>query len=70
MIVHKLTCQHREHGVCIAWFPSKREARKRATEWKKDEDRWAVEVEPPVNIPTDKKGLLDWLNIHMTLDNG
>lgn len=59
-----------DHGTCYEWFGQKRAACKRSLEIT---DQYNGEVTVTVGlteIPTDKAGLVEWLNHHFNTDNG
>ena len=56
-------------GKMYSWHASAREATKAQAENKRTRTGMAMEVEP-IDIPTDKKGLLEWLNSNLEYDNG
>lgn len=72
-------------GNQMSWHATKREAAKEVARIKRDDDEEARKLreenpeasrtdrEPKlslVNVPTDKRGLLAWLNINCASDNG
>lgn len=57
-----------DHGIVVRWFSTRREAERHQREIAKDEDAAPGNIEA-VNVPTDKAGLLNWLNIWVTTDN-
>jgi hypothetical protein len=59
-------------GVVQGWAGSKREAKEKLAEMREDfgnpeDDNGDIEQ---LDFPTDKAGLLSWLNAHFTRDNG
>lgn len=69
MRVYELALQHPDEGNVISWHPSKAEAERLGREEfnRGGYDRMMVFGH---TIPTDKRGLLRWLNTHVTKDNG
>lgn len=61
-----------DRGNLVSWHPSKQEADKNLRKLQKErgEDADGPEGVEAVEIPTDKAGLLGWLNQHFTTDNG
>ena len=59
-------------GALISWHPSERDARRDLAAFRRERVGPAVGPEgvTPVEIPTDKVGLLRWLNAHLTSNNG
>ena len=54
----------------VEWFTSQRAAKKRMAELKRTFDD-ITEWEPePVEIPTNRTGLIEWLNLFFDTDNG
>lgn len=59
-------------GCCVSWHSSKEKA---ATFLKSEQSEREFEAAGPegieeVTIPTDKAGLIDWLNRNLNRDNG
>lgn len=72
MRVHRLQHGDASHGNVVAWFPSKREAQHALARLRREGEldaTYPVSLEP-VDIPTDKAGLLRWLNAYVITDNG
>lgn len=63
---------HNSLGHQKAWDGNMRDARKTAREVSKthSDDVPDKPTITPINIPTDKAGLLRWLNAHCDSDNG
>jgi len=64
MIVYRLDILTGHEGCLVSWHPSYKMAREHVDDY---EGIWTIEK---VNIPTDKPGLLRWLNIWYETDNG
>jgi hypothetical protein len=59
-------------GNAVTWFASERAAKQelaRLRETGELDTSYPSSIDL-VNIPTDKAGLLDWLNANLTTDNG
>lgn len=77
MKIYKTYWQDASEGFCQSWHPSMREAdralvarrreHKDRTGSKDDPEPMGVDV---VNVPTDKQGLIGWLNTNFSRDNG
>jgi hypothetical protein len=65
----------RDHGATLAWFPSLATAKHDLAEKRRRakmlglEPSGAEQVEP-IEVPTDRTGLLHWLNTNFNRDNG
>jgi hypothetical protein len=49
-------------ATCCAWCGTQAEARAREKELEREHGRWRVDSPIAVEVPTDKPGLLAWLN--------
>ena len=71
MKVYKATLYDRDMGAVLSWFSSKQAAEAAVREHLKD---IGESVGPSGihahDIPTDRAGLLHWLNNHFTRENG
>jgi hypothetical protein len=66
MKVYRLSIQDTDLGTMLEWHPSKRAAQKARSDL---EPGTSAEIEP-IDVPTDRAGLLKWLNDNFTSDNG
>jgi hypothetical protein len=60
-------------GSMLRWHTSKREAEREQARWIREEGDAAglqAGAVRAVEIPTDRAGLVDWLNRHFNTDNG
>lgn len=59
-------------GQLVSWHPSRREAERALAGQRRDRGRSACGPEgvEAVEIPTDRKGLIEWLNQNLSSDNG
>lgn len=73
MKVYKISYHHPDIGCQLAWAASQREAKKALREiiagYDNPQDAEPGNIEQ-VDIPTDKAGLIDWLNRWVDTDNG
>lgn len=72
MKVWRLGYHDRDMGRMLQWHPSRAEAVKAAhvvIDEGPDYSMKDMDIDL-VNIPTDKTGLLNWLNAHFDTDNG
>lgn len=70
MKLHKLTYDDRDHGLCLEWFTRVSDAYLRIKELQGELGYTPNHTITPMEIPTDKNGLMNWLNEHFTRDNG
>lgn len=77
MRIYRLDYQDAAMGNCQSWHGSKRDAKREARKiWEEnysDEERRHSFSQPsvvPVDFPTTKTALLNWLNVHFGTDNG
>lgn len=72
MKVYRVMIYDRDEGMTLTWFGNKRVAEKvlRDAQAERDEPAVGPEGVEEVNIPTDKEGLLRWLNANFNRDNG
>jgi hypothetical protein len=74
MKIYRVNIDTADHGCLVSWHPSKRAADTYIRQW--FEDNGEGDPDPRVNliqqidIPTDKAGLINWLNVYFTSDNG
>lgn len=69
MKLYRAAIYDKDGGTILSWFSNRAEA-----------ERWVKTEQPtpahgpfgvePVEVPTDRAGLLGWLNANMTTDNG
>lgn len=70
MKVYKLTHFEPSDGSLLSWHGSKADAAKACVAIRKERGHDAEFSVTPHDIPTDRAGLIDWLNTHVTTDNG
>lgn len=82
MRVYRVSWWHPWNGSQLSWAPSKREAQSHLRQAMRSLHEEEKEAGPDGNysgepcgieqldIPTDKAGLIDWLNRQFTSDNG
>lgn len=72
MKVYRCICHDGEYGNIVTWHASKRKARWELRQWERHRGARATEPEgvERIDIPTDKRGLLEWLNKHFDRGNG
>jgi hypothetical protein len=72
MKLYRLTIYDDDCGSMLSWHASKNAARAALRKAIKDraKPKTILDVIEDFYIPTDKAGLLSWLNTHVTLDNG
>jgi hypothetical protein len=76
MKLWKATVQDGGEGACLVWASSKAGAKRLAKELIENNDAEG-DFEPPylahieqMDVPTDRKGLVAWLNLYFNRDNG
>jgi hypothetical protein len=69
--VYRLTFHAADEGAMLSWHSSKRDAERALRERRQEfgEAQGPDDIEA-IDIPTDRAGLLTWLNREVTLDNG
>lgn len=67
--IWRLYYRDRDHGSCLEWYGSEREAAQ-ALRIKRDADPDLASHISKVEIPTSRKGLVRWLNQNFDTDNG
>jgi hypothetical protein len=81
MKIYRASWQDSSLGQCLSWHRNKADAERALRNAIKEmqsadlpDSETITDGEPKridlVNIPTDRKGLCDWLNLHFTQDNG
>jgi hypothetical protein len=74
MKIYQATFYDNSEGACLSWHSSKRAAMSHLREQRAaDPDGGPAPEARDVHtydIRADRKGLIDWLNIHFTRDNG
>lgn len=73
MRIYKISYNTPDHGTVLLWAGNAAAAKADARQIKKDEATNGNDCDPtvwPMDIPINKAGLLAWLNIHFTTDNG
>jgi hypothetical protein len=56
-------------GVMVLWGSDKRELQQQAASACAENEGTLLSI-TPCEVPTDKKGLVSWLNSHFDTDNG
>ena len=69
MKIHRVSYYIDHDGLTYEWAPTKAAAKAIENGLFTREDVGEVEIEL-VEIPTDKAGLIEWLNQNLTRDNG
>jgi hypothetical protein len=72
MKIYRCTKNHKDFGNMLSWHSSKREADAELRRFQKergDSPNGPEDVDV-VDVPTDRAGLLAWLNAHFDCDNG
>lgn len=73
MKLHRITVKHPQEGTCYIWCRTQLDVAQQKRELKNtlmaglEKDALTVEQ---VEIPTDKGGLVDWLNANFDRHNG
>lgn len=70
MKLYKLAYDDRDNGLCLAWFIREDDAYKRVRELIGELGYTPSFAITPIEIPTDKIGLMNWLNENVKRDNG
>jgi hypothetical protein len=72
MKLYRLYWQDMNNGTLQSWHPSKRDAEKAHTKELRESSKAAAGPSgiDAIDIPTDKAGLLVWLNTYFVSDNG
>lgn len=73
MKLYRARIQTASLGCLQFWHASRRDAERAARDWLKengDEDNASLSDIDRVDVPTDRAGLLRWLNVHFDTDNG
>lgn len=72
MRVYRCNCYDKDLGQLVSWHGSKREADQYLRNFQKERGGETVGPESVAleEIPTDKEGLLRWLNANLSTDNG
>jgi hypothetical protein len=72
MKLYRIQAVHDEYGTMYAWAGTQANAKKAAKEMD-DMHHFKLDADPTievVEVPTDKKGLLRWLNVYVSRCNG
>lgn len=71
MKLYRVDARHSEEGTMHEWCGTQADAARAVKKFKNEfeVDPDSVEVKP-VDFPTDKPGLLRWLNVYVIRDNG
>jgi hypothetical protein len=67
MKLYRIQARHNEEGTIYAWVGTQADAKK-AAKAMDDEHHFKLYTDPTievVEVPTDKKGLLRWLNVYV-----
>lgn len=64
MKMYKVTVSEPDEGHCVTWFSAETKAKQFAK--KKDGDP----LVQPVEFPSGKKAIIEWLNANFNRDNG
>lgn len=70
MKLYEISIQSPDEGNVVAWASAMADAKKIAKQMK---DEWSASNDAAIkeiDFPTDKAGLLNWLNRNFTRDNG
>lgn len=70
MKVYELAHMDASEGACLSWHASKNAVAHALADIRKEHGRDTPFVVTPHDIPTDRDGLISWLNTHVTTDNG
>jgi hypothetical protein len=72
MKIYKCVFCDAMNGSCVSWHPNKRGADAELTALRLGRGEGAAGPEGVslVDVPTDKRGLIEWLNTNLTTDNG
>lgn len=73
MRIWRCNCYDANLGTLVSWHASRKAATQTLRTFQEergDQQRTGPEGIDEVEIPTDKKGLLKWLNAHFNTDNG
>lgn len=62
MKVYQLTFMDAERGKIVRWKRSKRECSRFVKRWEREYPLRKLLLNEPVEIPTDKTALIEWLN--------
>ncbi len=71
MRLYRCNSYEKDAGTVVSWHGSKAEAERELRHFQKERGSEAVGPESiePTDIPTDKAGLLHWLNVNFNRDN-
>jgi hypothetical protein len=71
MRLYRITMSHADLGTLIGWAGSKREANSKLAAHQREREGEACGPEgvESVEVPTDKLGLIAWLNAYLDVDN-
>lgn len=71
MKIYRACFHDADEGTCVSWHASKREAERALRELQAGrETPQGVEDVARIDLPTDRAGLLSWLNRNLNHDNG
>lgn len=72
MKIYRVAFQERDLGCLLSWHSSRAAAKAALRRLRSEHGERAIGPDfiDPVEIPTDKPGLLRWLNFSVTTDNG
>jgi hypothetical protein len=71
MKLYRIQFQSADEGLILGWASSKIEAARKRRELRRDfGEAQGLDVIEAIEMPTDKAGLIRWLNANLTRDNG
>lgn len=72
MKIYRCTIYSAHEGAMLSWHASRREAERRLRHEQRERGEPAIGPEgvDAIDVPTDKAGLICWLNAHVDSDNG
>lgn len=70
MKLYRIKYTDRDNGMCVAWEGTQADAKRKQRELEKEHGRSQVDDFEPYYVPTDKAGLLHFLNTHADRENG
>lgn len=70
MKIYRCTIYDAHEGAMLSWHASRREAEQALRSEQRERDEPVVGSVDAIDFPTDRAGLLSWLNAHFDRDNG
>lgn len=70
MKLYRIPFENRNGDACQLWCGSQAEAKAETKRLETEYERWRVGDPETVEVPTDKPGLIAWLNENCHEDNG